>query len=84
MDCQYRSFELSQVSVAALNVGEHTLPIGLVAHHEHVVHLQQRCDVCALFGRFKCDLKVLSSVLWIQRIEIEGVWKVLVNERTEC
>ena len=78
--CLGRFFELH---INTVDVCEDTLPVGRVAHLNHVVDVQERDHIGPLLGHSERQLKVEASVRGIERPVVEGVGQKVVQQRTE-
>jgi len=73
---------VAQMAVDALYIGEDALPVR-VLHFHHVVDVQQRCDVCLLFSGVEGQGEVVSSLLGVQLVKVEGIREEVMDESTE-
>jgi len=71
-----------EAPVQTLYVCEDALPVRLL-HHDHIVHIQQGHHSSTLVGHPKGQLEVVTTVLRLQRIEVECVGEEVVDEGAE-
>lgn len=64
--------------VEGLDISEYTFPVWLL-HHHHILHIQQGHDAGFLIGNSESQFKVVSSVLRVQLVEVEGIGVEVVD-----